>query len=193
LHDEHRPVQPLSQHTPSTQKPEAQTLALEQTVPFFALQLPLPSHACPSVQLPVISAPAAAWLQVPWWPSTAHDWHTPEQDATAQHTPSTQKPEAQLVAVAAVHPSPLPRLVTLYSQVSLRFEPSYGPAPKSTITPRWLSNAMAAEVSEVGPVDRSRRYQVGPVVSSSQVLMDVVAPVAVVALVATICRRRRLS
>ena len=46
--------------------------------------------------------------------------------------------------VAAVHPSPLPRLFTLYSQVSLKAEPSFGPAPNSTITPRWLSKAIVA-------------------------------------------------
>jgi hypothetical protein len=53
----------------------------------------------------------AARTQVPSWPATLHDWQAPEQDATAQHTPSTQNPEAQVDAVAAVHPSPLPRLV----------------------------------------------------------------------------------
>jgi len=35
-----------------------------------------------------------------------------EQDAFSQHTPSTQKPEAQFDAVAAVQPSPLPRFAT---------------------------------------------------------------------------------
>jgi hypothetical protein len=109
----------LSQHTPSTQNPEAQTLALEQVVPFLLLQAPLPSHACPLAQLPETSVPAAADAQVPWWPSTAQDWQAPAQDAVAQQTPSTQKPEAQVDAVAVVHPSPLPRLVTLYSQTSL--------------------------------------------------------------------------
>jgi hypothetical protein len=111
------PSHALSQHTPSTQKPEAQALALAQATPFLLLQLPLPSHACPSAQLPGTSVPAAAGRQVPSWPATAHDWQAPEQDATAQQTPSTQKPDAQVDAVAAVQPSPLPRLVTLYSQV----------------------------------------------------------------------------
>jgi hypothetical protein len=118
LQDTQAPSQALSQHTLSTQKPEAQTLALEQAVPFFVLQFPLPSHACVTAQLPGTSAPGAARTQVPSLPATLHDWHAPEQDATAQQTPSTQNPEAQFDAVAAVQPSPLPRLVTLYSQVS---------------------------------------------------------------------------
>jgi hypothetical protein len=111
------PSQAFSQHTPSTQKPEAQAVALEQVTPFLLLQLPLPSHACPSEQLPGISVPAAACMQVPSWPATLHDWQAPEQDPTAQQTPSTQKPEAQVDAVAAVQTSPLPRFFTLYSQV----------------------------------------------------------------------------
>jgi hypothetical protein len=65
LHETHLPSQALSQHTPSTQNPEAQTLALEQATPFLFLQLPLPSHACPSAQLPGISVPAAALVHVP--------------------------------------------------------------------------------------------------------------------------------
>jgi hypothetical protein len=111
------PSQAFSQHTPSTQKPEAQAVALEQVTPFLLLQLPLPSHACPSEQLPGISVPAAACMQVPSWPTTAQDWQAPEHDAIEQHTPSTQKPEAQVDAVAAVQTSPLPRFFTLYSQV----------------------------------------------------------------------------
>jgi hypothetical protein len=173
--------------------PEAQAPAPEQAVPFFALQPPLLSHACPVAQLPGTSVPATTGAQVPSCPATAHDWQVPGQAATAQHTPSAQKPEAQLVAVAAVHPCPLPRFVTLYSQVSLKFEPSYGPAPNSTITPRWLSKAMAADVSEAGLLDRSRLYQVGPLASSSQVLTGAVGLVVVVALVGKTCRRRKLS
>jgi uncharacterized iron-regulated membrane protein len=72
-----------------------------------------------------------------------HDWQTPEQAAVEQQTSSTQKPEAQVDAVAAVHPSPLPRFVTLYSQISFAFwEPTGVPRrlpPKSTITLRTLS------------------------------------------------------
>jgi hypothetical protein len=141
LQDTQVPSHAFSQQTPSTQNPDAQALALEQVVPFFALQLPLLSHACPG-QLPVTSAPAAATVQMPSCPRTLHDWQVPEQTALEQQTPSTQKPEAQLEAVAAVQPSPLPRFVTLYSQVSVRSElPSAG-VQNSTITPRLLSKAI---------------------------------------------------
>ena len=116
-------------------------LALEQAVPFLTLQLPLLSHAWPG-QLPGTSVPAAATVHVPSWPTTAHDWQVPEQTALEQQTPSTQKPEAQVFAVAAVQPSPLPRFVTLYSQVSVTSElPSAG-VQNSTITPRLLSKAI---------------------------------------------------
>ena len=103
--------------------------------------------------------------------------------------------------MAAVHPSPLPRLVAWYSQISLKAEPSVGPAPNSTITPRWLSKAMVALlVYQPGPVDtvvglvaRSRMYQVGPLLSSSHVLTAVVEPTTSVTLLGRTIRRRRLS
>jgi hypothetical protein len=145
-------------------------------------------------------------MQVPSWPSTAQDWHGPEQAALEQHTPSTQKPDAQFDAVAAVQPSPLPKFATLYSQVSLTpaFAQSYckafgpngslgRPPPKRTITPRWLSKTMVGAVAMVGPVGRVRRYQVAFLLSSSQVFRLVVVPVAAVAFVAVTCRRRRPS
>jgi hypothetical protein len=147
LQDTQVPSHAFSQHTPSTQNPEAQALALEQAVPFLTLQLPLLSHACPG-QLPGTSVPAVATVQIPSCPTTLHDWQVPEQTALEQHTPSTQKPEAQVFAVAAVQPSPLPRFATLYSQVSVRSEvPVASELPSarvqnSTITPRLLSKAM---------------------------------------------------
>ena len=144
-------------------------------------------------------------MQVPSWPATLHDWQAPEQDATTQHTPSTQKPDPQVDAVAAVQPSPLPRLATLYSQVWLTsaFAKSLGDKfwfakspgrlpPKSTITARWLSKTMVGAVAILGPMGKLRRYQVAFLASSSQVLRVAVAPGAV-ALVAVTCRRRRLS
>jgi len=119
LQDTQVPAHALSQHTPSAQKPEAQLVALEQAVPLFASQLPLLSHAWPAGQLAGTVVPGAAKLHVPSWPATLQDWQTPEQDAAPQHTLSTQNPEAQFDAEAAVHPSPLPSFATLYSQVSL--------------------------------------------------------------------------
>jgi hypothetical protein len=65
LQDAQVSLQAFSQHTPSTQNPEAQAPALEQTVPFFALHLPLLSHAIPSEQLPGTSVPGATGAQEP--------------------------------------------------------------------------------------------------------------------------------
>jgi hypothetical protein len=187
VHVTHLPSHGFSQHTPSTQKPEAQTPALEQVTPFLVLQLPLPSHACPSAQLPGISVPAAAPVQLPSCPATAQDWQDPEHAAIEQQTPSTQKPDAQVDAVAAVHPSPLPRLVTLYSQVWIA-SPLLPLPPKSTTAPRWLSKAIAPLRTASIPEDRTRWYRVGPLVSNSKVLMSEPSGQAT-----RICRRRRLS
>jgi hypothetical protein len=142
LQDRQVPLQALLQHTPSTQKPEAHALALLHAWPLLVLQFPLASQACPLEQLPGTSVPAWARTQVPSWPLTLHDLHGPVQDADSQHTPSTQLPDAQVEAVLEEHPSPLPRPVTLYSQVSSSGVPLALP-PKRTTTPRALSNAMA--------------------------------------------------
>jgi len=137
--------------------------------------------------------PAAAGAQVPSWLSTAQDWQTPEQDAVPQHTPSTQKPEAQVDAVADVHPSPLPRLVTLYSQVSLVYMvPSIVP-PNTTITPRWLSNVAAGRPGNWFVLaGRLRTYQVGPLVLISQTTLGE-NEFGVSSTTGTTARRRRLS
>jgi hypothetical protein len=118
LQDTHVPLHALLQHTLSTQKPEAHALPLLHAWPLLVLQLPLPSQACPLEQLPGTSVPACARTQVPSWPLTLHDLHGPVQDLDSQHTPSTQLPDAHTEAVLVEHPSPLPRPVTLYSQVS---------------------------------------------------------------------------
>jgi hypothetical protein len=193
LQDAQVSVHAVSQHTPSTQKPEAQTVAAEQVVPFLLLHAPLPSQACPLAQLPGTSVPAATGAQVPSWLSTAQDWQTPEQDTVPQHTPSTQKPEAHVEAVAEVHPSPLPRLVTLYSQVSLvDVIPSIVP-PNTTTTPRWLSNVAAGDPGNWFVLaGRLRKYQVGPLVSISQTTLGE-NEFGVSSTTGTTARRRRLS
>ena len=143
----HWPVHGLLQHTPSTHAPEAQAAALVQAVPLLARQLPVPSQAWPSAQLPATVVPALAATQVPSDPATLHALHGPLQVELPQHTPSTQYPLAHEAAKAAVQPSPLPRPVTVYSQVSsvvliapfaLLDEPL-----KRTTTSRPLSKAMA--------------------------------------------------
>jgi len=116
LQETQTPEQAPSQHTPSMQNPLAHATALEQAVPLAAKQAPVASHAWPPEQLPATWVPGAASTQVPTLPGTLHDLHGPEHEADSQHTPSTQSPEEQRLAVAAVHPVPLLRLVTLYSQ-----------------------------------------------------------------------------
>ena len=141
LHDAQVPLHALLQHTPSAQKPEAQVEAALHGCPLLLLQFPLPSQACPFEQLPATSVPALARTQVPSEPETLHDLHGPVQEADSQHTPSTQLPDAQEDAKAAVQPSPLPHPDTLYSQVSSVY-PIFVLPPKSTTTPRPLSKVM---------------------------------------------------
>ena len=173
LHETQVPVQALSQHTPSLQNPLAQAAALEQPVPLAALHAPVASHAWVPEQLPATCVPGAASTQEPTLPGTLQDLHGPEHDADSQHTPSTQLPEAHWLADAAVQPVPLPLPVTLYSHVSSVARPDAMP-PNKTTTPRWLSKAMAAYWRSDGSPDGGRAYQVGPLVSSSQVDMSTV-------------------
>src|SRR5512142_1490901 len=132
----HGPVHALSQQTPSVQKPEAQLSPAVHAWPFLPLQLPVASPACPSAQLPGTSVPGCANTQVPSAPGTSHDLHAPEHAAVSQHTPSTQFPEAQAVAEAVVQPSPLARLATEYTQVSLATVPELFRLPPNRTTRR---------------------------------------------------------
>jgi hypothetical protein len=161
MHDTQVPVHALSQHTPSAQKPEAHTLVPVQGWPLARLQDPVPSQARSAAQAPASIVPGAADAQVPSLPATAHDWHTPVHAPTSQHTPSTQNPLAHHEVDATVHPSPLPRFLTLYSQVSL-------PVSR-TITPRTLSKTMWASEPGSGIVAVVRMHKVLVRVSISQV------------------------
>jgi hypothetical protein len=111
LHASHAPSHAPLQHTPSTQKPEAQSEACEQArpLPFGPLQVPpvqlllalqsllsahVASHALVPVQKlpphsPAGSEAAASGAQVPTLPATLQAMQVPLQ-ATSQHTPSTQ-------------------------------------------------------------------------------------------------------
>jgi len=113
--------------------------------------------------------------------------HGPEHEADSQHTPSTQLPEAHRLAVAAVHPVPLARLVTLYSHVSSVVMP-FGVPPNNTTTPRWLSKAMGALPRSEGSPMGGRAYQVGPLESSSQV--DMAGPLLIMGMPSRTTRRR---
>jgi hypothetical protein len=139
LHDTQVPWQALSQHTPSEQNPLAQAAPEVQAVPLAAAHLPVPSHAVWPEQLPATWVPAAAAVQVPKLPATLHDWQGPAHVADSQHTPSTQLPLAHWLAKSLLQPVPLPKPVTLYSQVSPRTPPVLPTPPKSTTTARLLS------------------------------------------------------
>jgi hypothetical protein len=188
LHETQVPVQALSQHTPSLQNPLAHAAAPAQAEPLAALHDPVASHAWSPEQLPATWVPAAASTQVPSLPGTLQDLHGPEHEADSQHTPSTQLPEAHWLANAAVHPVPLPQPVTLYSQVSSVAMP-YSMPPNKTITPRWLSRAMAAYERSEGSPAGGRADQVGPLLSNSQVDMFML-PYIVVAVPSSTTRRR---
>jgi hypothetical protein len=165
------PVHVLSQQMPFTQKPDAQVAPALHTCPLLLLQVPAPSQALPFSQLPGTTVPAAASLQMPSDPGTLHDLHEPVQAAVSQQTPSTQLPDAHKVANVALQPSPLPRLVTLYSQVSLPTSVAKAPdtiPPNNTATPRSLSKAMAVLWREDGALSL-RWYHWGIFASSSQV------------------------
>lgn len=168
LHETQAPVQAPLQHTPSAQNPLAQAVAPVQAPPLAVLQAPVPSHAWSPEQLPGTWVPAAANTQAPALPGTLQDWHGPPHDADPQHTPSTQLPEEHRLAVAAVHPVPLPRPVTLYDQVSSVAVP-FGMPPNRITTPCWVSKAIAAPQRSDGSEAPFRPYQVGPPVSNSQV------------------------
>lgn len=105
----------------------------------------------------------------------------PVHAAVSQHTPSTHWPEAQDVAVALVQPSPLARLATEYSQVSLAVppgEPLMFP-PKTTATRLALSKTMPARKRPPGVTSRTRVYQASALASSSQVCWMPLAPASV--------------
>ncbi len=129
MHASHAPSQARLQHTPSTQKPEAQSALPEQErpLPFGPLQVPpvqllpplhsvLELHVASQLPVPVQrlpphslagSAPAGAAVQVPTRPGTLHAMQVPVQ-AESQQTPSAQEPEAQSplrVQVLPCHPS----------------------------------------------------------------------------------------
>jgi hypothetical protein len=55
LHDTQAPLQATLQHTPSAQKPEAQSSAVEQTAPVPLLPHRLATHNWPAAQLALVA------------------------------------------------------------------------------------------------------------------------------------------
>jgi hypothetical protein len=104
----HTPLQALLQHTPSTQKPLAQSAAfVPQAWPTSARHEPAPLQALGAMHgvVALVSCwPAGALEQVPMLPVTLQAWQVPVH-ALLQHTPSAQKPLAHWVL--AVHVVPL--------------------------------------------------------------------------------------
>jgi hypothetical protein len=87
------PLQALSQHTPSTQKPETHSGALAQVCPFFFLQPPAPSHDAEpehtGVEFKSSAHAAVGVVHVP----VVQAKHVVVQ-LSKQQTPSTQNPDA---------------------------------------------------------------------------------------------------
>jgi hypothetical protein len=87
----------------------------------------------------------SAGMQTPTVPTSAHDWHSPEQ-SVAQHTPSKQWPLAQ--SPPALHTSPLAATRSAVASTGAAPSPC-PPAPlagRSTIAP-----SVAALVPPVPP------------------------------------------
>ena len=127
LHAMQVPVQLEAQHTPSAQKPEAQSAPRKHVPPsdFSATHAPKeqtrpalqslserhgawhedwPLHT-PALHSEAGSVPSAYGVQPPTSPATLQASHVPLH-APLQHTPSTQKPEAQSAPWEQVRPLP---------------------------------------------------------------------------------------
>src|SRR5262245_49427142 len=121
LHCWQVPLQAVLQQTPSAQLPLAQSLNVVQLRPSSDLHCWLASQAW-SVGQVSSGEPAGTFVQVPELPATLHDLHRPAHSVVvcAQQTPSTQLPDIQFAAVAAVQPVPFGRFAAFgkYSQNS---------------------------------------------------------------------------
>jgi hypothetical protein len=84
------PLQDLSQHTLSTQKPLEHVVDALQAFPFLSLHAPVEEHVFRPVQVSVSSAPFTV-LHVPSVPIRPQLLHVPVQPASQQY-PSLQKP-----------------------------------------------------------------------------------------------------
>jgi hypothetical protein len=172
LHAMQVPLQATSQQTPSTQYPVAHWLPLLQAVPtppVDATHRPA-THAAPShwaslvqgrAQLPwplqvavpqpfSTSVPAGRGAQPPTSPGRLQASHAPVH-APLQHTPSTQKPEAQSDAWAHASPLPFGPLQVPPSQLLgalhwplLEQVARHRPAPSQKLPPHSLAGSVPA-------------------------------------------------
>jgi hypothetical protein len=102
LHVSHWPVQAVSQHRPSAQKPDAQSGALAHACASVERHWPTLLH----VRLPVHesgSCMSVTGVQTPGPAARLHAAHVPH-DAVSQHVPSTQCSVSQSVSIAHVPP-----------------------------------------------------------------------------------------
>src|SRR5262249_10613605 len=93
----------LSQHTPSTQRPEAHAAASGHGCPLFEEQTPSASQVLAQPQV-AGSAALTTGAQLPSEPGTPHDWQAPLQRAVPQQKWSTQKLDTQ--SIPEVHGEP---------------------------------------------------------------------------------------
>jgi hypothetical protein len=106
LHALHVPPHAASQHTPSAQKPLAQSPATTHEPPFGVLQTPAPLHTSAPAHSFDGSCSAGMFRHVPTFIARTHDWQFPPQVAL-QHTPSVQKPLWH--SVPSMQAVPLPK------------------------------------------------------------------------------------
>jgi hypothetical protein len=99
--------QSVLQHTPSTQLPLRQSLAVAQVVPFWLRHTPAALHAAVPGHSLSGSVSGATCPQLPSWPppffAALHAWQVPAQ-AELQQTPSTQLPLEQFAPTAHAVP-----------------------------------------------------------------------------------------
>src|SRR5436190_10186900 len=137
-------LQSVLQQTPSAQWPLAHSPNASHCWPRRFLHCWLASHAWSDGQLSSPD-PTGTLRHLPAMPGTLHDLHVPVQVACSQQTPSTQKPDAQLEALAAEQPDPLMRGAVLarYSQISC------GPYVESPVTLPPKTSVVALSESKI--------------------------------------------
>jgi hypothetical protein len=151
VHATQNPLHGRSQHTPSAHVPEAHVPPSVHAWPAAVLHAPVASQVC----APAHVSGSSAFFTGRHVPRVAdceptgrlHASHVP-QALTSQHTPSTQKPDAQ--SDAAMHVPP---------RVVERYVPA---VPHSTMRPRAASNAIPPSRATVGGFGVASNVHVAP-------------------------------